>query len=1019
MNTLDSMTSDLLKEIELERRRIVIEKKYDTLLESTELDATVKAIQFLPTLFKARPKRAKEAIKNALDCTDHFMNKAAAELILDFDKDIAIELYERLRGDKDPTLTGAMLEALCVSDHIPEEIDSTYLRLLSRLDEKHTIQIIRRLSGLPFPHSEKTLTIYDKILRSAQTKVIGEVQESKVTIIQRSIEQSHTNTEGPLTMYQDLIKDYDSRIRKEVIEAIGKLGRAACSAIFDDEEWDFMHKDEPESVSEVTKNIHPNEIEYGDFFGSIWESAGIKDKELNVRADAARRIEPLLTEINDMGLIDKHPSVREEAIYNLRYINSQINEADIETFENLATDESEDVRFSVAKRVQNVKPREKALEICAKLLNDTSKRVKQRAFRSVSQMAEDQPDIALAMYNTYALKEFRRGIDPETAIPQGIDALTELHARAAISIDSTLRREVASRLYLNRYGSDLLVYRLLLSDNDDEVLVEVAQKLKRLLKPPVVVELYYQALDHAHEVVRSIAAQHLGDIPDTHKEDREKLYRKAMEDPVETIRNNAEYAIENIGVPFWEQGNKVKGKKTEDDKAKKDIPIPPIALPQFPLSTLPEETGKTPSKDGEGSSDNNKYGPYLSELPRLDTFPPLSPGTDKDKRQRRTATERQIIDSLTADGFKPSTDPEYVFAERYIDSKYVKTEKGDRKSQDIIFQELTEAFKDESNDFEKMLPVLEAGEARDLAEMIECSKVEVSGYTILRKLGEGADGIVYQAAHKTFGDVKVKIFKDPEDKIKKAMEEEGVTLEKRIERRIRLFDKKVRNKTHLTQLYETGRCINPRTGEETSYITSDYVDAGAIGIKDGEEYKIRTDLTHPETIYDVFMKILDGLEAIHDAGLVLKDIKLRNILVSADHKTVLIDDLETIAGIDDASAGSRLTEGSDRYAAPEVLRDIKNASPQSDVYAAAVCMVYMLSRDPTGFVGINSIKDKPEYVDKYVQTFQNVFNNKGYSDVVHRCITALSIALSYDPEDRFVDAGDFKRYILKKHDVVE
>ncbi len=284
-----------------------------------------------------------------------------------------------------------------------------------------------------------------------------------------------------------------------------------------------------------------------------------------------------------------------------------------------------------------------------------------------------------------------------------------------------------------------------------------------------------------------------------------------------------------------------------------------------------------------------------------------------------------------------------------------------------------------------------------LGEIMECNNIDIPGYTIHKKVGEGADGRVYQAKHDWFGSVKVKIFKDPEDKIKEAMEKEGVTLEERIQRRIAGFDSKVRDYRSIARLYDVGRCTDPVTGKETIYITSDYVDGGAIERKDSHgDYTIRPDIT-PDVAMEIFPRVLNALHVIHQAGLVLRDVKLRNTLASYDHKTVYIDDLETIAGIEDVKSGDRLTEGSDRYAAPEVLCDIRTASQGTDLYSAVVGLLYMITGKPDLMVGINSLSDKEEYTRRLNEMLAQ-------NGIPERQQEFFRTALAYNPEERYSTA---------------
>ncbi|MEA3515441.1 MAG: protein kinase, partial [Nanoarchaeota archaeon] len=294
---------------------------------------------------------------------------------------------------------------------------------------------------------------------------------------------------------------------------------------------------------------------------------------------------------------------------------------------------------------------------------------------------------------------------------------------------------------------------------------------------------------------------------------------------------------------------------------------------------------------------------------------------------------------------------------------------------------------------------LKEGSTDSLTELGELVTMKMGDYQVLRVIGEGAEGIVYQAKHDILGDVKLKIFKDPEDKIKEAIEKEGVTLEERIQARMMNLDD-IEDMKYITRFKGLGTCKNPRTNKKTLYLTLEYIDGGAVEIMGATDYSIREDIKLQD-INSIYSKFLDGLEVIHNAGKILKDVKLRNILVSYDHKKVKIDDLETISGIDEVQQGKRITCGSDRYAAPEALTDIINATQQSDLYSSAICLLYMKTRNPTLMLGINDILEPDEYTLKLNDMLSKQNLSKSQEEFFNK-------ALAYSPCNRYQSVSEMK-----------
>ena len=368
--------------------------------------------------------------------------------------------------------------------------------------------------------------------------------------------------------------------------------------------------------------------------------------------------------------------------------------------------------------------------------------------------------------------------------------------------------------------------------------------------------------------------------------------------------------------------------------------------------------------------------------------------------------------ATTADEIlKPIEDEGYDFLKSYLVSKHIhkeSDESNDIRTEEDIMDELKKLFFNPNRDYAKIKIITEAGKARNLKEILKCSQINIPQCTILRKLGEGFDGVVYHAMHEYLGEVKIKIFTDPGPKIKKAMEEKGITLEDRVRRRILLFDKQVRNYHHLTKLYYPGKCKDPETGKDTFYLVMDYVDGGAIEIGEPGNYKIRSDIDDVVDIYNIFRMILSGLVELHEAGLVHRDLKLGNILCSKDHSTVRIDDMDIVAGIGEIQHGKRPTEGSDRYAAPEVIQNVKNSSPQSDMYSAAVCLVYMLTHDPYLIKPVNTLREEKEYDKRLKEILDKIPHFK--MDEIRKIY--IKKALAFRPEERYASAQQFKEDVF-------
>ncbi|WP_197079922.1 protein kinase domain-containing protein [Mycobacterium haemophilum] len=109
----------------------------------------------------------------------------------------------------------------------------------------------------------------------------------------------------------------------------------------------------------------------------------------------------------------------------------------------------------------------------------------------------------------------------------------------------------------------------------------------------------------------------------------------------------------------------------------------------------------------------------------------------------------------------------------------------------------------------------------------------------------------------------------------------------------------------------------------------------------------------PHAVVAVLRAVLGGLAAAHRAGLVHRDVKPENVLIS-DDGDVKIADFGLVRAV--ATAGITSTSvilGTAAYLSPEQVRD-GDASPRSDVYAAGI-LTYELLTGRTPFTGDSAL----------------------------------------------------------------
>jgi serine/threonine protein kinase len=97
----------------------------------------------------------------------------------------------------------------------------------------------------------------------------------------------------------------------------------------------------------------------------------------------------------------------------------------------------------------------------------------------------------------------------------------------------------------------------------------------------------------------------------------------------------------------------------------------------------------------------------------------------------------------------------------------------------------------------------------------------------------------------------------------------------------------------------------------------------------------------PSDAIEIAIQICHAVSAVHEAGLLHRDIKAQNVMLAKDGRAVLTD-FGTGWQVSDGSAGTASLAGTPLYLAPELLRD-GNATIHSDIYSLGVLLYHMLT----------------------------------------------------------------------------
>ncbi|HEY9305228.1 MAG TPA: protein kinase [Mycobacterium sp.] len=155
----------------------------------------------------------------------------------------------------------------------------------------------------------------------------------------------------------------------------------------------------------------------------------------------------------------------------------------------------------------------------------------------------------------------------------------------------------------------------------------------------------------------------------------------------------------------------------------------------------------------------------------------------------------------------------------------------------------------------------------------------------------------------------------------------------------------------------------------------------------------------PHAVAAVLRPVLGGLAAAHRAGLVHRDVKPENVLIS-DEGDVKIVDFGLVRAV--AAAGITSTSvilGTAAYLSPEQVRD-GDASPRSDVYAVGIVAYELLTGHPP-FSGDSALSVAYQRLDTDVPVPSMVIDGvpRQFDELVGR-------ATAREPAARYADAQE-------------
>lgn len=176
---------------------------------------------------------------------------------------------------------------------------------------------------------------------------------------------------------------------------------------------------------------------------------------------------------------------------------------------------------------------------------------------------------------------------------------------------------------------------------------------------------------------------------------------------------------------------------------------------------------------------------------------------------------------------------------------------------------------------------------------------------------------------------------------------------------------------------------------------------------DGEDLKSLIQRTAPISMRDsrrIIGNVLDGLNAIHAAGIIHRDIKPQNVLIGRDGVARVTD--FGVSEVDDTAGltGEGLTIGTVDYMAPEQAQGLP-LTPAADLYATGV-MLYEMLTGTLPYHGKNSRETMLQHINGNLTPPSMRLPERGITAAID---AVIGQSLAKDPARRFGSARAMKQ----------
>jgi WD40 repeat protein len=265
----------------------------------------------------------------------------------------------------------------------------------------------------------------------------------------------------------------------------------------------------------------------------------------------------------------------------------------------------------------------------------------------------------------------------------------------------------------------------------------------------------------------------------------------------------------------------------------------------------------------------------------------------------------------------------------------------------------------------------------------------IGSYTILEELGRGGMGAVYTARHSEIGVIRaIKVMAHPRDARARTR-----------------FEREARNLASIShpnvvKIHDAG--VEP----SGAYFVMDLIEGQPLMTRmTGEPLPWRD-------VAKIMLGVCRGVGALHSAGLVHRDLKPDNVMLTPDGRAIVIDlGLALAPDRDDRLTRTGGFVGTVCYMPPESFQSGTTPDPRTDVYALGALLFEALTGEPV--IHGDSIQE----LTAAIHSAHRPSAGASQPDLPARLDAACSRAMAFAKEDRFADGdalGDALEAILER-----